>query len=82
MNEKATTKILERLLREPIVTIILIAYSIFMGIMLKLMWDRLDLLQTKLDGCQGYQVELLRTVVKDNTDAMNNFKEELKDLRK
>lgn len=81
MSETIKLKIIDRLLKEPIVTIILIGYSVFMGIMLKLTWNKINAIQDKLDNCQSQQVELLKTVVQDNTKSFNDFREEIKDLK-
>lgn len=78
MSEEIKSKIVDRFLKEPIVTIILIGYSIFMGVMLKLTWNKINSVQDRLDQCHSSQVELLKTVVQKNTEALQDFKNEIR----
>lgn len=43
---------------------------------------KLSKLEKKFDNCQGQQLELLKTIVKDNTEAMSKFAEEMKERNK
>ncbi len=44
-------------------------------------WNKVNDLETKVDNCQGQQIELLKTTVEKNTDAFRAFTEELKEIR-
>lgn len=43
---------------------------------------KVEALENKVDNCQGEQVELLKTTIKENTDAFKSFAEEWKDIKK
>lgn len=44
--------------------------------------NKIEQLESKINNCQGEQVELLKTTIKENTDAFKSFAEEWKDIKK
>lgn len=44
--------------------------------------NKIEALESKINNCQGEQVELLKTTIKENTDAFKSFAEEWKDIKK
>lgn len=46
-----------------------------------LFYDKTKELETKIDNCQGQQIELLKTTVQENTKAMSALADEIKENR-
>ncbi len=77
MINTGNEQFLTRLFKEPISIIITVAYSVFLGVMLKIAWNKLELMETRLENARVEQLELLKTIVKDNTEAYNSFLNEI-----
>lgn len=54
---------------------------IVMAVVAYVQFEKQNELEKKVDNCQGQQIELLKTTVEKNTEAMKSFTEELRLLR-
>lgn len=51
---------------------------VVMAIVAYVQFNKQSELEKKIDNCQGQQIELLKTTVKENTEAFRSFTEELR----
>lgn len=42
---------------------------------------KVESLEKKVDNCQGEQIELLKTTIKENTEAFKSFTQEWKEIK-
>ena len=54
---------------------------VVMAIVAYVQFNKQSELEKKIDNCQGQQIELLKTTVKENTEAFRSFTEELRNRK-
>lgn len=67
-------KILDQILKQGLALTLMSVYGYYIT-------HKVDELETKVNNCQGEQIELLKTTIKENTEAFKSFTEEWKDIK-